>query len=128
MRFPFCSGDVPCPPCCAPCAAAAAAPGSPAPATSYDDLEDTPGQGPSAGATGQEAEEAGLVVEPRCSDMCPAAERQQRTTDKQLHEFERVEGQEYATDADHAVKKYTRSGGSVHRPSGRWAQRGGCMS
>jgi hypothetical protein len=96
-------------PCCLN-AAAAAPPGSPGPVTSYDELEDTPGTNSSHGRIGAAAAAAGLVVEPRCSDMCPAAEREQRTSDKQLHDFERVAGQEYATDAAHAVKKYTRSG------------------
>jgi hypothetical protein len=52
------------------------------------------------------------VVEPRCKDMCPAAEREQRTADKQLHELERVAWRRvpYGTDAEHAIKKYTRSG------------------
>lgn len=46
--------------------------------------------------------------QPQCTEMCPADEREQRTLERQLHPYERVEG-EYATTPQLAVKKYQRS-------------------
>jgi hypothetical protein len=46
--------------------------------------------------------------QPQCTEMCPADERDQRTVERQLHPYERVEG-EYATAPQLAVKKYQRS-------------------
>jgi hypothetical protein len=89
--------------------------------TWYDKLKDTPGTNSPNGMTGAAADADGALVEPRCTDMCPAAERDQRTSDRQLHQFERVAGQEYATDARHAVKKNTRSG-----EQGSLVKRAGC--
>jgi SAC3/GANP family len=61
------------------------------------------------GAVGAQQQQH-LLVTPRCEDMCPQAERAQRTADRQLHEYERLPGDTYATSAALAVKKYTRSG------------------
>lgn len=46
---------------------------------------------------------------PKCHDMCPAEERQQRTVERQLHPYERPGPDEYVTTAELAVKKYQRS-------------------
>eukprot|EP00775_Hariotina_reticulata_P004946 gene4946-5187_t len=78
------------------------------PSTPYDLLAARPGAAARSapGPRSALAADEHLVVEPQCSDMCPQAERDGRTTDKQLHELERLPSEEYATDASLAVKKY----------------------
>lgn len=92
-----------------PCVLIPGAPaGTPGTPTLYDQLQASPSR-PHVHQRMAAAAEGGLNIDPQCNDMCPRAEREQRTADRQLHEFERIGG-DYKTDAGHAVKKYTRSG------------------
>ena len=90
---------------------AVAGDGTPGTPTQYDLLQPSPSR-PDVYKRLAAAAEGGLNINPQCNDMCPQTEREQRTADRQLHDFERT-GADYGTDAEHAVKKYTRSGGEA---------------
>ncbi|KAI9357664.1 SAC3/GANP/Nin1/mts3/eIF-3 p25 family-domain-containing protein, partial [Zopfochytrium polystomum] len=49
-----------------------------------------------------------IVFVGECEDMCPEFERHEREFQKGLHEFEKIEGTEFA-DHDRCVKRYRRS-------------------
>lgn len=83
-------------------------------AASYDTLQPssvalTPSAAGAGGPRAQLKPRTRGAKQPQCADMCPEEERHQRTVERQLHPYERIGPDHYATTPELAVKKYQRS-------------------